>query len=135
MSKHGTPDQQERQAAGMLPMEEAIEAITDHVFAALADQPLYQRDGIQHLRAHLAALGRPADVVVRPGDVVVTNSDATAATSRQWQMIREVQAKAPDAKVALRAHALTCPKHPAPPLLLHGVLVTQTFGPFTLRRE
>ena len=135
MSKHGTPEQRDRQTAGMLSMEEAVEAITDHVFAALADQPLYQRDGIQHLRAHLAALGRPADVVVRPGDVVVTNSDATAATSRQWQMIREVQAKAPDAKVALRAHALTCPKHPAPPLLLHGVLVTQTFGPFTLRRE
>ena len=41
IATHGTPDQQARQTAGVLPMAEAIEAITDHAFDALADHRRY----------------------------------------------------------------------------------------------
>src|SRR5690606_1919180 len=45
VASHGTAEQQARHAAGLLPMDEAIEAITDQVFAALESYPRYQRDG------------------------------------------------------------------------------------------
>ena len=56
IAQHGTPDQQARQAAGVLPMEEAIEAITDQAFAAVADHPPYRADGAERLQAHLRAV-------------------------------------------------------------------------------
>jgi hypothetical protein len=51
IAEHGTPEQQARQAADVLPMEEAIEAITDQAFAAIRDHSPYARDGAERPQA------------------------------------------------------------------------------------
>ena len=57
-------------------------------------------------------------------------------TAGQWKTVQEIQTVLPTATVTLRFHKLTWkrgPKVTLPPM--YGVLVTQRFGPFTLRRE
>ncbi len=133
---HGKPEQQARQTAGVLPMEEAIEAITDQAFAAVADRAPYARDGADRLQAHLRAFPEYADVIVSPADLVVVSTNAIKATAGQWAVVQSVQMALPDATVTLRAHRLSWTKQPqAPTLTLFGVLVTQKVGPFVLRRE
>jgi hypothetical protein len=39
IAAHGTPDQQARQAAGLLPVQEALESMADHTFAVLDHCP------------------------------------------------------------------------------------------------
>ena len=135
ITEHGTAEQQARQAAGVLPMEEAIALMSDHAFAALGDRPLYARDGAERLQRHLRVSGLPDAVVIQP-DLVVAGTDAVKATASQWALVRELQAALPDAKVVLRTHRLTWRRDPnAPPLTLCGVLLTRKAGPFLLRRE
>ena len=136
IAKHGTPEQQIRQAAGVLPMDEAIEAIADQTFAAIADHPLYARNGFEHLQTHLRQFPGYADAVVLPAELVVVSANAVKATAEQWAVVQHVQKALPDATVTLRAHRLAWKSHPqAPSLTLFGVLVIQKVGPFTLRRE
>ena len=47
---NGTDEHKVRQAAGVLPMDEAIEAITDRAFSALNTRPVYTRDGAERLQ-------------------------------------------------------------------------------------
>ena len=136
VAAHGAPDQQARQAAGMLPMEEAIEAITDEVFAPLREYPRYHRGGAAQLQEYLRKFADHADVVLAERDVLITSSDAVKASAAQWARMQEVQALLPVATVTLRVHKLvTVSDRRAPALTVHGILVTQKVGPFTLRRE
>ena len=133
---HGTPEQQARQTAGVLPMEEAIEAITDQAFAAIADHPPYARDGAERLQSYLREIPGYADAVVSPADLVVVSSNAIKATAEQWAVVQSMQKALPAATVALRSHRLTWKKVPhAPALTLLGVLATQRVVPLVLRRE
>jgi hypothetical protein len=136
IAKHGAPEQQGRQVAGVLPMEEAIEAITDHAFVAIADRPVYSRDGAERLQTHLRQYPDHADTVISPADLVVVSSNAVKATADQWAVVQHFQKALPDATVTLRAHRLVWKRQQqAPSVTLFGVLVTQKVGPFTLRRE
>ena len=136
IAKHGTPEQQIRQTAGVLPMDEAIEAITDQAFAAVADHPVYARNGSEHLQAHLRQFPEYADAVVAPADLVVVSTNAVKATAEQWAVVQHMQKALPDAAATLRAHRLVWNRQQqAPSLTLFGVLVTQKVEPFTLRRE
>jgi hypothetical protein len=136
IAKCGTLDQQARQAAGLLPMEEAIEAITDRAFAALADRPLYKRDGLERLQAHLRQVTHSADLVILPTELEVSSSNALTATSSHWSVVQAAQAAVPDATVTLRSHRVSSRKHrQTPALVLFGVLVSCRFGPLLLRRE
>ena len=136
IDSNGTPDQRERQTAGVLPIEEAVEAITGGAFEAAADYPLYTRDGAERLQAHLRRSAQYADVIVTPDDLVVTGSDAAKASAAQWAILQQLQTTFPDATVMLRVHRLALRRDPqAPSLAVFGVLVTRRVGPFTLRRE
>lgn len=136
IAAHGTPEQQSRQAAGVLPMAEAIEAMTDEAFAIFGDRPRYLRDGADRLQAHLRQSPRYANAVVTSADLVVTSKNAGQATAAQWALVQQLQATLPDAAVLLRVHRMAW-KHDlqAPTLTVYGVLVTRKRGPFTLRRE
>ena len=136
IAKDGTPEQQARQTAGVLPMEEAIEAITDHALAAMANRPVYARNGAERLQAHLREFPEYADVVISAADLVVISSNAGKATATQWAVVQHMQKALPDATVTLRAHRLVWQRQQqAPSLTLFGVLVTQKVGPFVVRRE
>jgi len=136
IAEHGTAEQQERQAAGMLPIDEAIEAITDEALAALHDRPRYARDGVARLQTHLRQDPRYIDAVITAGTLSVTSTNAVKATASQWALVKEFQALVPSATVTLRVHRLSSKTHAqAPGLTVYGVLVTVSRGPFVLRRE
>ena len=132
----GSPEQQSRHAAGVLPMEEAIEAMTDRAFAALRDRQRYAHDGAADLQTYLRRSPEHRDLIVTRDDLVVTSANADKMTAGQWALVNEVQTLMPEATVTLRVHKLGWKRDlqvALPPIF--GVLVTQRVGPFTLRRE
>lgn len=136
MAVHGTPDQQARQAAGVFPIEEALEAITDEAFGALRDRQRYCRDGVEWLQKHVRQVPQHSDSVLTQADLVVTSTDAKQMTAAQWALVQDIHKVMPEATVTLRVHKLAWKRDPqGPTLTLCGVLVTSKFGPFTLRRE
>lgn len=136
IAAHGTAEQQTRHAAGVLPMDEAIEAIADQVFAALGHHPRYQRDGAGQLQAYLQRLHQYRDVIVHPTELIVNGTDAATATAAQWNLVRELQGVFPGARITLRAHRLAWKRDPqARTLTQFGILLSQKCGPLVLRRE
>ena len=136
IATHGTSEQQARQIAGVLPIEEAVEAMTDHAFASLSDRPRYAYDGVARLQAHIRQERQHADAVVTRDDLTVRSANVEKMTAAQWALVQECQALMPDAAIALRAHHLTWKGDAKMPALLQfGLLVTQKAGPFALRRE
>jgi len=136
IATNGTHEQQIRQAAGMLPMDEAINGITDQVFACNGRLPRYTHDGAQRLQRWLQQRGASDDSLVTPSDVVVRSVNAIKATADQWAAIQDLQNSVPDANVVLREHILSSKRHQElPPLTIFGALVTKRHGPFMLRRE
>ena len=131
-----TDEQRSRQEAGLLPVEEVIEALTEEAFSGLNGQPRYEMDGAARLQTHLRAATGRADLVVGPADLQVAGVDATSATSGQWAVVRQLKAELPDADVTLREHRLSWRRDPAQPgLTVFGALVTRQVGPFIVRRE
>ena len=136
IAAHGTRDQQERQAKGLLPFFEAREAIADEAFASLRDWPLYVRNGPALMQAHLRRYPEYEHAVITERELAVADADAVQATAAQWARAQEARSILPDATVTLRSHRLTWRKHPeAPAMTLYGLLVVRIVGPFVLRRE
>jgi hypothetical protein len=136
IAANGTPEQRERQANGLLPFQEAREAIADTLFEPLRDWPRYVRNGAAVLQAHLRRYPEYKNVVMTERDLAVSDDNAVQATAAQWARAQEARALLPDATVTLRSHRLTWRGHPdAPALTLYGLLVVRTFGPIILRRE
>jgi hypothetical protein len=133
---NGTDEQKVRQSAGVLPMTEAIEGITDQEFATHGRLPLYTRDGAERLQRFLRGSTGMNDIVVSPTDVVVRSSNAVKATAAQWAIVQELQRLIPDSNAVLRQHVLSSKSHQeSGALTLFGVLVTKRQAPFILRRE
>jgi hypothetical protein len=136
VAQYGTPQQQARQVAGVLPMEEVIEAMTDQAFEAGNGFVRYAFDGAARLQQRFRELPRYASVVVTPANVTIFNTDAVKATDAQWVRVQELQRVFPDATVALREHRISWKGDAqAPTLTMYGVIVTRKVGPFDLRRE
>lgn len=137
IAEHGTPGQRARQAAGVLPLDEAIEALTDQVFAPAGDRPRYLRDGLARLHQHLRTWSRTyADITIVASDLVVASTEPATATQAQWALMQELRTALPLAAVRLRAHRLSWRQEDrAPALTVFSVAVTQKEGLFTLRRE
>ena len=133
---HGTPEQKARQEAGVLPLAEAIEAITDATFAAVSDRSRYIHDGLARLQAIVSQHPKYRHAMLTQQDLLVTGHDAPHMTADQWAVVREFSRLVPSATVTLRVHKLSWSAHPevaAPPIC--SVVVTQRVGPFILRRE
>jgi hypothetical protein len=137
IAEHGTPDQRARQAACVLPLDEAIEALTDRVFTPVGNRPRYLRDGIARLQEHLRAYSTTyVDFTIAASDLVVASSEPATATQPQWTLLQELRSALPLATVRLRAHRLSWRRDArAPALTVFSVAVTQREGLFTLRRE
>lgn len=136
VATHGTADQQARHAAGVLPVAEAVEAMTDLGYQPLSRFPLYPLDGAERLQAHLRQYPAYAKVVVTLRDLAITVQDAPDATAQQWARVQEIQQALPEAAATLRAHQLSWKGHPdTPTLTVFGVRVKLKVGPFTLCRE
>jgi hypothetical protein len=133
---HGTEEQKARHAAGLLPVREVMEAMTDAAFKALADRPSYASDGLAHVQDHVRRWTGDAGAVVAPADFIDFGGLAHAATPAQWARLQEFQAAIPGADVRLHAREYVWKGQPSVPRLVHiTIIVTKTDGPFTLRRE
>jgi hypothetical protein len=136
IAAHGTPEQRARQAAAVLPMDEAIEAMTDEAFAALSGRTIYVHDGIGRLQQHLRQCPEHADVVVTRDDLLVSSANVDRMTAAQFALVQEVRGLVPAATVTLRMHKLVWRRNRQVALdPVFGILVTQRVGPFTFRRE
>jgi hypothetical protein len=136
IAKHGTPEQQARQAAGVLPMDEVIDAISEHAFEAVANRPRYVADGLVRLQALVRQLSGHENALLTATDVSVTGDSVQEMTATQWALVNEFQALLPDASITLRRHVVEWKRdravHVGP---VFGVLVTKRVGPFIVRRE
>ena len=136
IAAHGTPDQQVRQAAGVLSIEEAIDAMNDYAFGPLADRPRYVPDGVSRIQEALnGRMPAGGEATVSAADVAVSSTNAETMTAAQWAAITEIHAILPDATVVLRLHSVSWKKDRTITVPRFGILVTQRVGPFTVRRE
>ena len=136
IAEHGTAEQRARQAAGVLPIEETIEAMTDHAFAALADFARYVADGPAQIQDAVKRLTPGSEPLVTTADMIVTSTNAETMTASQWAVVGKIRERIPDATVVLRVHNVSWKKDRTITLgPFFGVRVTQCIGPFTLRRE
>jgi len=136
VAQYGTAQQQARHAAGLLPIEEVIEAMTDQAFDAGNRFERYAFDGAARLQQRLRELPQYATAVVTPVNVAIFNTDAVKATDAQWALVQELQQVFADATVVLREHRISWKADvEAPSLTMYGVIVTRKVGPFDLRRE
>jgi hypothetical protein len=136
VDRHGTADQKARAAAGVLALDEIIEAMTEEAFTAAEDLPRYELDGAVRLQDYLRTTLGDAAVAVAPADLQVISSDAPSATKEQWAVISRLQSAFADATVKLREHRLSSRRYPGvEPMTVFGVLVTRKVGPLSVRRE
>ena len=136
IAAHGTPEQRTRANAGVLPIEETIEALTDHTFAAVATFRRYVPDGLRRLQEVLDQRNSQERVLISPADVLVSSADADTMTAAQWALVNEFRRALPDATVVLRVHRISWKKDVSVAIApCFGVLVSQRVGPFTVRRE
>lgn len=136
IATHGTPEQRTRGQAGVLPIDEVIEAITDHTFAAVATLRRYVPDGMRRLQELLDQRNPQQRILISPDDVLISSSDADTMTAAQWALVNEFRRAVPDATVVLRVHRVSWKKDASVAIApCFGVLVSQRVGPFTVRRE
>jgi hypothetical protein len=136
MNENGTADQRARLAAGVLPLEEAVEAMSDEAFRAVDHLPRYQPDGVARLQAHLRTFPPYATATVSELSLHVSTRYLTDATAGQWTVVQAVQRAVPDARVYLRERVLSWTEdRDAPRLRVVTVLGFLKRGPLTLRRE
>src|SRR3954462_9321060 len=135
IATHGTAEQRTRGNAGVLPIEEAIEAITDHTFAAVANYRRYVPDGMPRLQELLDERSPQHHIVLSTDDVLVSSADAETMSAAQWAVVNQFRHALPEATIVLRVHRISWKKDAGVAISCFGVLVSQRVGPFTLRRE
>lgn len=136
IAQYGTAEQQMRQAAGVLPIAEAIASMEDHSFASAGERRIYNRAGWSKLQAVIRKHERYVGAEVVPGDVVAETSILGVATAVEWRTVVSFRELFPDAKVTLLRQRLRwkCDLGAAE-VLERFVSVAMKFGPLVLRRE
>ena len=136
VDEHGTPDQKSRLNARLLPPSEIKEAMADQTFHALSHLPRYMHDGPERLRAHVEQwLGRKRQPV-SDKDYVVFGHQVRTITDRQWAMLEEMRAAAPDTHVDLHLREFVWRRDPGVPRISQlTAVVTRKIGAVVLRRE
>jgi hypothetical protein len=127
VGQHGTENQRQRLAAGLLPWQEAYEAAENYLFAPAAAFQLYQRFEIEDIC-----------LCVRMGDDFCDpkfqSVDATELTADEWEQFARIKSALPGAQFQLREHRAQC-KSAENPEMRRGVIVKFTMGQLTFKRE
>lgn len=133
---HGSADQRAREEAGVLSLDEVVEAIADATFTALNDHARYVPDGVAQLERALCARNGKERVPVLVSDVTVVSANAQTMTAAQWATVTEFRRIVPDATITLREHTVIWkPDRSITIGPFYGLLATQRVGPFVVRRE
>jgi hypothetical protein len=136
IAAHGSHDQRERLAAGVLPFREFVRALTEATFRPLAHLAPYRTDGAARMQEHLRQLPGHADTIVTPSDLTVITRLLPTASATQWAVVHDIRTVIPGAQVQLRERSLawTRDSH-TPKLSFVTALVTTKVGLLQLRRE
>lgn len=133
---HGTHDQRQRLAAGVLPFKEFLDAITDVTFRPLTHLTLYPSDGAARVQELVRQRPGDAHAVVTPNDLSVVTRLLPTASATQWSLVNEIRDLLPGAQVQLRERSIAFAQDPhAPKVRLVSALVTIRVGLVLLRRE
>jgi hypothetical protein len=133
---HGTHDQRQRLAAGVLPFKEFVDAITDVTFRPLSHLTLYPSDGAARVQELIRQHPGHADAIVTPNDLSVVTRLLPTASATQWSLVNEIRDLLPGAQVQLRERSIAWKQDPhAPKVRLVSALVTIRVGLVLLRRE
>ena len=136
VAEHGTEDQRARHLAGLLPMQEVIDAMADDEFRVLDDRARYVHDGAERLQAFLRQQPRFANATVAAGDLIAIGKPAVTATSAQWAFMESIRVLVPDTNVSLRKYELSWARDSrAPKLITFSVVVNKRIGAISVRRE
>jgi len=136
IAANGTADQRSRLVAGLLPMQEAIDAMADEAFRVLDDRPRYAHDGVERLQAFLHEFPRYSGVAIASDDLVAIGKPAVTATRDQWAFMEAIRALVPDASVNLRKYELSWARDSrAPKLMMFSVIAVKRIGVLSVRRE
>jgi hypothetical protein len=136
IATHGTPDQRERLAAGVLPFREFVRALTDVTFRPLSDLTPYRADGAERMQAQVRACPGHGEAIVTPRDVTVVTRLLPTASATQWALVNHIRTVLAGAQVQLRERSLAWTGDPhAPKLRLVTAVVTTQVGSLLLRRE
>ena len=136
VATHGTPEQRDRFAAGVLPKEEWMGAVAERTFAALAPLPVYDADGAAYLQTFLRQLAAYRSVVVTKGDYRVITRALPTATTAQWEWLQWIRRAVAHANVHLQERELVWLRDAnAPRHRTTTILVTTKANSLRLRRE
>ena len=133
---HGTHDQRQRLAAGVLPFREFVDAITDVTFRPLAHLTLYPSDGAARVQELIRQHPGHADAIVTPNDLSVVTRLLPTASATQWSLVNEIRDLLPGAQVQLRERSIAWTQDPQMARVpVTSALVTIRVGLVLLRRE
>jgi hypothetical protein len=125
---NGTENQQQRLTAGLLPWQEAYNAVDESLYTPLKDYPPYCRFD-------------PASVCVcfkdeyTPlCDIKFRSVDATELSAEEWDQYAKIRAAVPGATFQLREHSAKC-KSASEPQVKRGVIVKFSMWQLGFKRE
>ena len=132
---HGSHDQRERLAAGMLPFKSTCTRSPTQRSAAGTPHAV-PTDGATRLQEQLRQLAGPRRRDRHAERSVGRHASAPDGLGVQWALVNEIRSVMPDAQVQLRERSLAWTRDPhAPKLRLVTALVTTKVVLLLLRRE
>ena len=127
IQQHGTENQRQRLAAGLLPWKEAYEEAEESFFAALAEFNRYARFEPQEVC-------RCMNPDMETCEVKFQSVDASELTAEEWEQFAKIKATVPNAQFQVREHRAQCVST-TEPVVKRGVIVKFTLGNLTFKRE
>ena len=122
---HGTSNQRQRLAAGLLPWKEIYEAAEAQLYASLSPFPLYKRFELQEV-CKCTPDGR--------ANVKFQSVDTVELTAEEWEQYSKIRAAVPRATFQLREHRAAC-QAACDPQIRRGVIVKVSLGSLSFKRE
>jgi hypothetical protein len=122
---HGTSNQRQRLAAGLLPWKEIYEAAEAQLYVPLSAFPLYKRFELQEV-CTCTPDGR--------ANVKFQSVDTVELTAEEWEQYSKIRAAVPRATFQLREHRAAC-QAACDPQMRRGVIVKVSLGNLSFKRE
>lgn len=131
VSQYGTDDMKERFEAGVLPEDELLDVVRDHLYAPLNDFPRYQK-------MKKGDICEADENEYEDHRVSYKTEDLTEMTADQFAMMKKIKAAAPEgAVIEARKHVGVCADCPDDDGYLErvGFMVRVAVGDFEFSRE
>jgi len=129
VENHGSDNQRQRLAAGLLPWQEANDSLEAHLYSPLKDFPEYQR--FQDEEVCKCIETNFLDRVCKP---TYKSADATELSATEWERFTAIKKCVPLATFQLREHSAACMAF-VPTVVRRGVIVKFAVDSLKFKRE